>query len=132
MEVMSREHGDFVWILSHKGANIWNYNRCLITHIPYYYVNCWPIRTSMPTHVLGTNKFLLKLFRPVLMAKADRAGRTRGLIHDCQESEWLDVLAEYGIQKESLPTEFGGPLDIDEWLTLWIAQRRSVEMEEIC
>jgi len=40
------------------------------------------------------------------------------------------VLADYGIQKD-MPTELGGTIDLDEWLTSWIAQRRSIEMEEI-
>jgi hypothetical protein len=61
----------------------------------------------------------------------DKTGRYRTLIHDVPENEILATFAEYGISKEVLPTEVGGDVDVDTWLSTWIAQRRALEMEEI-
>jgi len=130
MEIMAREHDDFVWIFLEKDASVWNYNRYLITHVPYYYRSCWPVK-MMPTHTFGSNKFVRKVVKPVLYAAMDKAARSRTLIHDVPENEMLDVLACYGIQKDTLPTGMGGPVDLDAWSSLWVAQRRAIEMEEI-
>jgi len=130
MEVMAREHDDFVWILWQKNTTIWVYDRTVLTYIPYYYASCWPIR-QMPTHVCCANKFLRRIIKPVINATLNRDGRSRTLIHDVPESEILSVLAEYGILNHMLPTYMGGTVDLDPWLSTWVDHRRAIEMEEI-
>lgn len=130
MEIMAREHNDFVWIVCDKHTTVWNYDRYLISHLPYYYKYCWPIR-MMPTHTCCCNAIIRKVVKPVLSATLDKAGRSRTLIHDVPDNQLLATLAEYGISKEILPTAVGGDVDLDTWLPIWIAQRRALEMEEI-
>lgn len=85
----------------------------------------------MPIHNCCANKFLRRVVQPVMKATLDKVGRARTVIHDVPESEILDVLAEYGILKDMLPTPMGGTIHLDTWLPVWIAQRRAIEMEEI-
>ena len=63
------------------------------------------------------------------VAFADKRFRARTIAHDVSENEILDVLSKYGIQKEMLPTEMGGSIELNR--SEWIANRWAVEMEEI-
>lgn len=131
MEIMAREHGDFVWVLWEKDSSIWNYDRYLLSHIPYYYRSCWPIK-MLPTHVCGGNRLTRRVIGPVLNATLNRDGRYRTVFHDADGDQLLDALSSsYGIPKKILPTAMGGGIDVAQWLPVWIAQRRAIEMEEI-
>ena len=55
--------------------------------------------------------------------------RSRTVAHDVSETNILHVLSNYGIEKESLPTEMGGSFLLDQ--SEWIANRRAAELEEI-
>jgi hypothetical protein len=69
------------------------------------------------------------IFVTVLFALADKECRSRILFHDVPESEVLDVLSNFGVSKETLPTFMGGNLEFDQ--SEWIANRRAAELEEI-
>lgn len=130
MEIMAREHDDFVFLLWEKNASLWNYDRSIVSQVPYYYNHCWPIK-PMPTHSCYPNAFVRRVIKPVLVATLSKEGRARTLIHDVPENEILDLLTNYGIRREMLPTSMGGTVDLDKWLLSWIAYRRAIEMEEI-
>jgi hypothetical protein len=49
--------------------------------------------------------------------------------HDVAETEILEVLSQYGLEKAMLPTLMGGTVELN--LEEWIANRRAVEMEEL-
>jgi hypothetical protein len=59
----------------------------------------------------------------------DKHARSRTLFHDVPESQLLDVLSDYGILKEGLPTEMGGAILLDQ--AEWMASRRTAELGEI-
>jgi hypothetical protein len=59
----------------------------------------------------------------------DKHARSRRLFHDVPESQLLDVLSDYGILKEMLPTEKGGTVPFNQ--SEWIANRRVVELKDI-
>jgi hypothetical protein len=71
----------------------------------------------------------MKVLKPIALALSDRRARLRTLIHDVPENEILNVLQEYGISKDMLPTGVGGDVIID--MPKWMANRRAVELEEI-
>lgn len=63
------------------------------------------------------------------MALKKKTTRSRTLFHDVPESEILDVLAEYGILKNMLPTEMGGTVVLNQ--REWMANRWAIEIEEL-
>ena len=69
------------------------------------------------------------MLRPILSAAMDKEGRVRRLIHDVSEAEIVRTLEPFGITSEMLPVHMGGSVQADG--TAWIANRRSIEMEEI-
>jgi hypothetical protein len=69
------------------------------------------------------------IVKPIVFSLVDKHARSRMLIHNVPESQLLDVLSDYGILKNMLPTEMGGPVQLDP--AEWIASRRAVELGEI-
>lgn len=67
--------------------------------------------------------------KPILSALLDSRGRSRMIIHDVPDSNIVEDLSRYGIQKEMLPTEMGGSYEFNAYE--WIANRRAAELEEI-
>lgn len=65
---------------------------------------------------------------PLLMALMDARGRSRIKFHGIPENAAAEVLSSYGIEKETLPTEMGGSVVLNQ--QEWIANRRALEMEE--
>lgn len=66
---------------------------------------------------------------PIIRALAGPWMRAREIVHNVPESEITNALSEYGIEKEMLPTEMGGTVELN--VSEWIAQRRALEMEEL-
>ena len=130
MREYAEPDGSFVWIQWAKDRTVWALDRDAMIRIPYYHRSCWPVR-KLPVHSCCASVFERKVVGPILMASMGRDGRSRTMIHDVPESEILEALAEYGIVKDMLPTTMGGTIDLDEWLSEFIAQRRAIEMEEI-
>jgi hypothetical protein len=69
------------------------------------------------------------LVKPIIYALLDRTRRSRLVLHNVAESEILEVLSQYGLEKAMLPTQMGGTVELI--LEEWIANRRAVEMEEL-
>jgi hypothetical protein len=44
----------------------------------------------------------------------DKRNLAHIVVHDVPESQLLDVLSDYGIHKELLPTEMGGTVKLDQ------------------
>jgi hypothetical protein len=94
----------------------------------YYGHHAWPIK-AIPSHACCPDLALLRFVKPILYALLDRSHRTRGQIHDVAESEILETLSRYGLEKAMLPTQMGGTVELN--LEEWIANRRAVEIEEL-
>ena len=73
--------------------------------------------------------YYVKIILPILNTLTNKHTRSRKLVHDVPESQLLDVLSDYGILKDMLPTEMGGTVLLDQ--AEWIASRRAAELEEI-
>ena len=67
--------------------------------------------------------------KPIIYALLDRTRRSRLVIHDVGETEILEALSQYSLEKAMLPTQMGGTVELN--LEEWIANRRAVEMEEL-
>jgi hypothetical protein len=83
----------------------------------------------MPTHICCPDLAVLRFVKPILYALLDRTHRSRLVLHNVAESEILEVLSRYGLDKAMLPTQMGGTVELN--LEEWIANRRAVEMEEL-
>lgn len=111
--------------------NNWDYDRYVVSKLIHYIHNALPIK-AMPTHACcpgGCPLVLRRVVKPILLSLMSRTQRSRRLIHEGSESEVLQVLSSYGLDKSMLPTEMGGTVKLN--LSEWIANRRAIEMEEI-
>jgi hypothetical protein len=102
-------------------------DRNFASKMSYYSHHAWPIG-AMPSHACCPDLALLRFVKPILYALLDRFHRSRLVLHDVAESEILEVLSQYGLEKAMLPTQMGGNVELN--LEKWIANRRAVEMEE--
>lgn len=75
--------------------------------------------------VLLTNFYLFPSCCRILSALKTRSTRSRTLFHDVPPNEILDVLADFGILPNMLPTDMGGTLRLDQ--QEWIANRWATE-----
>ena len=132
MEGTAQENADVqrgsVLIVWEKDITVWDYDQKLYDRSLHFSKNCWPVK-RLATHICCPPWIDVKLFKPILFALMDKHTRSRVLHHDVPESQLLDVLSDYGILREVLPTEMGGTLRFDQ--AEWIASRRAVELGEI-
>jgi hypothetical protein len=117
-----------VVVLFLKDATIWDYDHRLYSQTYYHVNHCWPVRI-IARHICYPPSIFVKIIKPITYAYFDKRSRSRLLIHDVLESQVLDILSSYGIQKDMLPTEMGGTVLLDH--AEWIASRRAVELKEI-
>jgi hypothetical protein len=128
---MARENTDIdsgiviFWFL--KDATVWDYDKKL-DQIICFFKKCLPLK-MIARHVCYPPSVFGKIFKPIYNAVMDKRQRSRFLIHDVPESQLLDVLSDFGIRKEMLPTEIGGTIGLDH--AKWMASRRAAELEEI-
>jgi hypothetical protein len=111
-----------------KNATIWDHDSYFARKMSYYSHHAWPIK-SMPTHVCCPELAPLRFVKPIALALLDRSHRSRLVLHNTTESEILEVLSRYGLEKTMLPTQMGGTVELN--LEEWVANRRAVEMEEL-
>ena len=72
---------------------------------------------------------MVAIVKPILYALIDKHARSRIILHDIPENQVLEVLAEYGILEDMLPTEMGGKIQLNQ--AEWITSRRSAELEDV-
>lgn len=112
----------------HKECSLWDYNPSVYDRLIVGLQCYWPIR-NIAAHVCCPPKIFARWLFPVLNALTDPCMRARVQVHDVPPSEIVNTLSVYGIQKEMLPTEMGGELEVNP--SEWIAERRAAEMEEL-
>jgi CRAL/TRIO domain len=131
-EVMAQENKDmnssFVLVELAKDITIWDYDPRLHDRIIYFDKACWPVK-CIASHICCAPSIFLKIIKPIINALMGKRNRARQLLHDVPESQLLEVLSDYGIHKEMLPTEMGGTVELDQ--AEWIAKRRAAELMEI-
>ena len=112
-----------------KGSTIWDYDQKVFDTVLSCLRYAWPIRCAA-IHVCCPPICMVRFAFPVIRAAVmDKWLRSRFEIHDVPECEIVQVLAEYGIQSDMLPTHIGGKVQLNQ--LEWIANRRAIEMEEI-
>jgi hypothetical protein len=107
---------------------MWDYDHGLTNRLSYLVQSCWPVK-RMASHLCCAPWVFVKTIKPIIDALQDKHTRCRKLVHDVPESQLLDVLSDYGILKEMLPTEMGGTIVFDQ--AEWIASQRAAELKEI-
>jgi hypothetical protein len=132
IEVLAQANTDIgsgvVMIVKDKDFTIWHYDGRLYERMTYFDMKCWPVKI-IARHVCVAPWFVVNIIKPIRYALIDKHTRSRILIHDGPESQILDVLSDYGILKDMLPTEMGGTVRFDQ--AEWIANRRAAELGEI-
>ena len=112
-----------------QDMTIWDYDHGLYDQFHFFTRNCWPVKIAA-RHVCYASSYFLKVIKLIVNAMLDKHGRSRVLMHDvATESELLDVLCSYGIEKYMMPTEMGGAVLLNQ--AEWIASRRAAELEDI-
>jgi len=111
-----------------KGASIFEYDPDVSDRLIMYLQKYWPVRT-ISVHVCCAPMVIRRFVMPIVHALVDPWCRSRLQIHNVSENEITNALSEYGIEKEMLPTEMGGTVELNP--SEWIAQRRALEMEEL-
>jgi hypothetical protein len=121
MEVMAQENTDidsgFVEINYLKDFTMWDYDHWLCNRMIYFDQSCWPVK-RIASHVCCAPRIFVKIINPILNGMSDKHVRCRRVLHgDVPEIQLLDVLSDYGIHKEVLPTVMGGTVQLDqaEW-----------------
>jgi hypothetical protein len=118
----------FVFIGWHKDVTIFDYDRNAFNSLLYFEKTCLPVQ-CISFHICCPTSVILNVLKPIASAFTDKRARARTVIHDVPESKILDILSEYGIMKEMLPTEMGGTIRLNQ--SEWMANRRAAEMEEL-
>lgn len=90
--------------------------------------HCLPAK-SINRHLCALSLFVRKVMKPVVFAVMTKEVRARTLDHHATDGNYVEILSEFGITKEMLPTEMGGSVRLDQ--QAWISERRSIELEEI-
>lgn len=90
--------------------------------------HCLPAK-AMTRHLCALSLFVRKVMKPVVFALMTKEVRARTLEHYVADSNYVEILSEFGITREMLPTEMGGTVNFDQ--REWVAQRRAIELEEI-
>ena len=120
-------HSSAVQILSFKNMSISDYDPNIYDRLHYFETSCWPIR-NCSFHVCCCSPEGAIALKPILFCAMDTASRARMIFHtEESEGELLSALAEYGIEKEMLPKDIGGTLEVDQ--KEWIAKRESGRAE---
>jgi hypothetical protein len=131
-EVISQENTDmdsgFVFIAWVKDMTIWDFDFRLYDRIAYFDKSCWPVKI-IASHVCCRPWIVVKYLEPIIRALENKHTRTRKMFHDIPENQLLDVLSDYGILENMLPTEMGGTIRLNQ--SEWIAGRRALELKEI-
>ena len=129
---MAQENRDmdssFVLLVNMKDMTMWDFDYRLYSRIAYFDKNCWPLK-RVASHICFPPRISAKYIVPILNGMHDKHIRSRKLVHDVPESQLLDVLSDYGICKEMLPTEMGGTFRLNQ--SEWIARQRALELKEI-
>ena len=110
-----------------QDITMWDYDHGLYAQMIYFNKTCWPVKI-VAAHLCFPPWIFRKLIKPIINAMLDKHFRSCIVIHDVPESEILDVLSSYGIQKDMLPTKLGGNILLDQ--AEWIARRRAAELED--
>jgi hypothetical protein len=118
----------YVAIVRAKDMTLWDYDQKVYDRSIDFDKNCWPVK-RIAVHICCSPWIGVKIVWPILFFLSDKYSRSRMLRHDVPESQLLDVLSDYGILREVLPTEMGGTLLFDQ--AEWIASRRAAELGEI-
>lgn len=111
-----------------KDSTIWDFNYRFHEQFDYFDANCWPVRI-LAHHVCCASWLHVKVIKPIVESLREKHIRSRTRIHDCPENQLLNVLSEYGILNDMLPTVMGGTVRLDQ--AEWIANRRAAELNEI-
>ena len=112
-----------------QDMTMWDYDHGLYDQFHFFERNCWPVKI-VARHACYPSSYFVKVIKLIINAMLDKHGRFRILMHDvATESELLDVLSSYGIEKYMLPTEMGGTVLLNQ--ARWMASRRAAELEDI-
>jgi CRAL/TRIO domain len=129
---MSQENTDMesgvVLLINFQDFTMWDYDHEVWSRSLYFERTCYPVKI-IAHHACFPPSIVVKIIKPIVNALMDKHARSRALMHNVPESEILDVLSSYGIQKDMLPTEMGGTVLLDQ--AQWIASRRAAELEDI-
>jgi len=129
---MSQENNDIhsglVLVSWHLATSIWNWDRQVYDKVVDFDYSCWPIQ-CIANHLCCPNMIAAKVIKPTVLALMEVRFRTRCVMHDVPTGEMIGFLSEYGIEKDMLPTDMGGTVQLD--LPTWAGSRRAIEMEEI-
>ena len=129
VEVAARDEKNtgIVQILWFKGATIWDYDLRVYDRLAYMMSNCFPIHFKA-NHLCCPPR-VARLIKPIIHSFMSKDMRIHTIQHDVPENEIIEVLSNYGIYRDMLPTEMGGTvkLDLDEF----VANRFAIELEEL-
>jgi len=131
-EVISQDSTDVVSGYVHtvwmKDASVWDFDIPAYKRLSYFEKSCWPVKAAV-VHACCPTALSMKILKPIMFAAMTKGTRSRTQLHYVQESEIVEVLSRYGILKDMLPTEMGGPIQISQ--SEWLANRRAAELEEL-
>jgi len=111
-----------------KHASIFDYDLRAFDRWAYCLSSCWPVKV-LASHLCCLPTIAARFVKPIIHAFMDKDLRTHTIQHDVPESEILEVLSTYGICKDMVPSNMGGTVVVDQ--SVWITNRRAVELEEI-
>lgn len=132
IEVASKENTDissgYVCVVWDKGSSVMDFDHQLYQKLMHYEMTAWPVKL-IATHICSSPSLIFRMVKPILLALTDKRTRTRTNFHNLSGEGLLEALSSYGIMKDMLPVEMGGPIEVN--MLEWIAQRRATELEEL-
>lgn len=111
-----------------QGASLFDYDLNVYDRFAYFLSSCFPIKL-MANHLCCLPRFAARLVKPIIHSFLSKEIRTHTIQHDVPESEIIEVLSNYGIHREMLPTSMGGTVTLD--LEEWVNNRFAVELDEL-
>lgn len=117
-----------VQLLWERHTSLFDYDPKMHDAIALYLKTCWPVKMTA-SHICCPPRIPIKVLKPIMHFMLGKEMRTRVLIHDVPEHEIAQVLSRFGILNDMLPIHMGGTIRLDQ--QQWMAERRSIEIEEI-
>jgi len=132
MEVASQVTMDvssgFIYIARDKCTSVAAFDLKVFRRIVDLERDCFPVK-MVASHICSLPLFTRKVVKPIIFAMMSKRTRSRSRLHDVAEKDCAQVLSNFGITNDMLPTDMGGTLELN--ITEWVSQRQAVELKDI-
>ena len=112
MAARDENNTGIVQVVWFQGATIWDYDLHVYDRLAYMMSNCFPIQFKA-NHLCCLPRIVARLIKPIIHSFLTKDMRIHTIQHDVPENEVIEVLSNYGLYRNMLPTQMGGTVTLD-------------------